>query len=245
MLDEARHADYTIWILALFLYLIDAAKLLAPRELLLVEAGRRALVASVSEYPFTLAGRVLTFGPLLPQRGVFVAPWGTTWSPETTLQATLASLARVRSSLRVVRALVVWSFALLFVAGPGLTLWLGVSTAIIYAAAALYPTAIVAVAWLWWWRRAFGLTAGRVARISTEILLCPAVLPNLVRKITAAQPVSVDAAQILVACAPPHVRDRLLLRLAHRTEELIEAVDPERPEAAALRAYLTTVRAPR
>lgn len=246
MLDETRGADYTIWVVALLLYVSDAAKLLAPRELLLVEAGRRRLAASFSEYPFTLAGRVLVFSPLLlPQRGVFMAPWGTTWSQETVLQATLASLGRLRSSLRFVRALAVWGFALLFVAGPGLTLWLGTSTAVIYTAAALYPTAIVAVVWLWWWRSAFGLTAGRAARVSAEILLCPAFLPNLVRKITAALPVAVDAAQILAATAPPGVRDRLLARLEHRIEELIEAVDPEQPEAAALRAYLTTVRATR
>jgi hypothetical protein len=41
------------------------------------------------------------------------------------------------------------------------------------------------------------------------------------------------------------VRQGLLTRLERRTEELIEAVDPEQPEAVALRAYLATVRATR
>lgn len=246
MLDETQGADYAIWVVALFLYVTDAAKLLAPRELLLVEAGRRRLAASFSEDPFTLAGRVLVFSPLLlPQRGVFVAPWGTAWSAETALRATLESIERLRDSLRFVRALAVWAFLLLLVAGPGLTLSLGTSAAVLYTAAALYPTSIVAVVWLWWWRGALGLAPGQAARVSVEILLCPAFLPNLVRKITAAQPVAVDAAQILVATAPDGVRDRLLARLERRTEELIEAVDPEQPESAALRAYLTAVRTAR
>jgi hypothetical protein len=246
VLDETRGADYTIWLVALLLYVSDAAKLLAPRELLLVEAGRRRLAASFSEHPFTLAGRVLAFSPLLlPQRGVFVAPWGSAWSPETALRATLESIERLRGSLRFVRALAMWAFAVLFVAGPGLTLWLGTSAAVFYTAATLYPTTIVAVVWLWWRRRALGLTAGRAARVSAEILLCPGFLPNLVRKITGAQPVTVDAAQILAASASPSVRQGLLTRLERRTEELIEAVDPEQPEAVALRAYLATVRATR
>jgi hypothetical protein len=246
VLDATGGADYTIWVVALLLYVSDAAKLLAPRELLLVEAGRRHLAASFSEHPFTLAGRVLTFSPLLlPQRGVFVARWGTAWSPESVLRATLESIERLRSSLLLVRALAVWASAVLFVAGPALTWWLGTSAAVLYTAAALYPTTIVAVVWLWWRRRALGLTAGRAARASAEILLCPAFLPNLVRKITGAQPVAVDAAQILVATASPGVRKGLLTRLERRTQELIEAIDSEQPEAVALRAYLATVRATR
>jgi len=246
VLDETRGADYTIWVVALLLYVSDAAKLLAPRELLLVEAGRRRLAASFSEHPFTLAGRVLVLSPLLlPQRGVFVAPWGTAWRPETALRATIDSIERLRGGLRFFRALALWAFAVLFVAGPALTWWLGTSAAVLYAAAMLYPTTIVAVVWLWWRRRTLGLTAGRAARASAEILLCPAFLPNIVRKITGAQPLTIDAAQILAATAASGVKEDLLTRLERRTQELLEAIDPEQPEAVALRAYLATVRATR
>jgi hypothetical protein len=246
VLDEPRGADYTIWAVALLLYVSNAAKLLAPRELLLIEAGRRRLIASFSEHPFTLAGRVLAWGPLfLPQRGVFVAPWGHPWSAAGSLQATLESIEGLRGSLRLVRGLAVWAFGLLFVAGPALTLFLGVSAAIVLTAAGLYPAALVGVTWLWWRRRALRLTTGQAARVSAEVLLCPAFLPNLVRKITVARPVPLDAAQILVAAAPDGARERLLARLERRTEELIEGVDPGAPEAAALHAYLATVRAAR
>ena len=81
MLDQPRSAaDYAIWAVALALYVSDAAKLLSARQLLLVEAGRGRLAAALSETPYTIAGRVLVFAPLLrPDRGVFVALWGRPW----------------------------------------------------------------------------------------------------------------------------------------------------------------------
>jgi len=246
VLDETRGADYTIWVVALLLYVSDAAKLLAPRELLLVEAGRRRLAAAFSEHPFTLAGRVLASSPLLlPQRGVFVAPWGTAWSSETTLRATLESIERLRGSLRFVRALATWAFAVLFVAGPGLTLWLGTSAAVLYTAVTLYPTTIIGSSG----------SGGGAARSGSPparppgpaLRSCSAQPSSRIfsARSPGAQPVTVDAAQMLVATASPSVRESLLTRLERRTEELIDTADPEQPEAVALRAYLATVRATR
>jgi hypothetical protein len=246
VLDPTHDRDYTIWIVAALLYISDAAKLLSPRGLLLVEAGRGRLAAAFSANPFTIAGRVLAFAPLLqPCRGIFVATWGSAWTDQGRLKPVLESIERLRGSLLGARVLAVWAFVLLFVVGPALTLSLGTAAAILCTAAALYPTAMAAIVFLWWRRRALRLTPGRLVGLCVEILVCPAFLPNLVRKITVLEPVHADGAQVLAAAAAANVKSEFLTRLEGRTEELIEGTDPTDPEQAQLRAYLATVRGAR
>jgi hypothetical protein len=246
VLDPTHGADYTIWIVAALLYVSDAAKLLSPRQLLLVEARRGKFAAAFSATPYTLAGRVLSFAPLLqPHRGVFVAPWGSVWTDGARLTKVLESIERLRRSLRGARVLAIWAFLLLFAVGPALTLSLGTAAAILVTAAALYPTVIVAIAYLCWRRRALRLTIGRSVGLSLEILVCPAFLPNLVRKITTLESIQADGAQVLVATAAADVKTEFLSRLESRTEELIEEIGPDDPAQADLRAYLAAVRGAR
>jgi hypothetical protein len=241
--DEARGSHYTIWAVAFLLYASDAAKLLVMRELLLVEAGRGRFGALFSENPFTLAGRVLTFAPLLgPHRGVFVAPWGSAWIDERALKAILEPVERLRGSLSFARILATWAFILLFVLGPAFTFLLGPGTAVLYTAVLLYPTAVVAIVWLWWCRRDLRLTAAQSAGVSIELVVCPAFLPNLVRKITSRTRIDVDAAQALAATASPEARDAFFAKLESRTGELIEETSDDQTEQAHLRRYLATVR---
>ena len=246
MLDQPRVSDYTIWVVAALMYVCDAATLLPPRQMLVVEAARASLSAVFSQSPFTLGGRVLAFAPvLLPHRGVFVAPWGKPWTDDATLRATLASVDRVRRLLTLPRFLATWAFLLLFVAGPVMTSVLGTSAAIVYTAAALYPTALVAMATVWWRRRALGLTRAHAAWLSVEMLICPAFLPNLVRKLTTRHAINADAAQLLLAAGAAEVTSDLLDRVESRTEELIAECGPDESERQPLRAYLATVKAAR
>jgi hypothetical protein len=134
------------------------------------------------------------------------------------------------------------AFVLLFVAGPALTLTLGPDAAVVCVAAAMYPTVFAGITTIWWRRRRFGFTARRAVRLSVEILVCPAFVPNLVRKITTHQPVEVDGAQILLATAAADVRDDFLARLEARAEDLIEAATPDAADQAGLRAYLAGLR---
>ncbi len=238
--------DYAIWLLALVLYVGDAARVLSPRQLLLVEAGRGRLAPGLGEHTFSTVGRSLVFGPVhLPHRGVFVASWSTAWRDGAALQATLRSIEELRGALTVLRPLVCLVFALLFVAGPVLTWTLGPDAAVLSTAIVLYPSIAVTIGALWWKRRDLRLSAGRSAWLSVEMLVCPAFLPNLVRKITTAQPVDADGAQVLAATAPPEVREEFLARLAVRTEALIDEAGDDEAGRQQLRAYLATVRAAR
>jgi hypothetical protein len=244
VLDQPRAADYAIWLVALALYVADAARLLTPRQLLVVEARRGRLAAVFSAEPFTVAGRALVFTPLLfPYRGAFVAPWGRPWSAAATLSAALASIASLRGVLRPARVLAAWSFLLLFVIGPVLTLTLGTDPAVLCVAALLYPTVLMTIAVLWWRRNAWRLSRGAAALLSLEILVCPAFLPNLVRKVTAAHAIEVDGAQLVVAAAAEDVKQEFLGRLASRAEVLINEAADDAEGQAALRSYLAVVRA--
>ena len=234
MLDQIRSWDYVIWAVALLLYVWDSAVLLSPRELLLVEAGRGRFSAALSESPFTVAGRVLAFSPLLlPWRGSFVAPWGRPWVGAADLAATLWSVQQHRGALLAVRVLATWAFVLLFVAAPLVTFFMGPNTAVVYTAILLYPTALAAIACLWWQRERLGLTGARTAWLTVDVLLCPAFLPNLVRKITVPRRIEIDGAQVLFAAAPREVDERFLACLESRAEQ----------EEESLRSYLATVKA--
>jgi len=246
VLEGARVADYAIWGVALLLYVYDAARLLRPREILLAEAGGGRLEPVIGDNPFSSATRAVVFGPLhAPHRGVFVASWGQAWNRAEELRATLDSLGRFRASLGVARVLGAVAFVLLFFVGPALTMGLGPDAAVVYTAAALYPTVGVSIGALWWRRRHFRLTAARSALLSVEVLVCPAFLPNLVRKITGHYPIEADGAQVLVALAGTGVRDEFLARFERRAEEMLDGDASDPAPQAQLRSYLTALRAAR
>jgi hypothetical protein len=246
VLDQPRIADFAIWLVALAFYVGDAARLLTSRQLLVVEAGRGRLASVFSADPFTIMGRALVFAPLLfPQRGAVVAPWGRPWAPAPALRAALDDLQALRGTLRLARVLAAWAFLLLFVAGPVLTLTLGTDPAVLCVAAVLYPSVLVTIAVVWRQRRAWRLGRGAAALLSLEILVCPAFLPNLVRKITAAHAIEVDGAQLLAAAATEEVKLELFGRLTGRAEALINEAADDPDGQAALRAYVTAVQSAR
>jgi hypothetical protein len=233
--EPTRLADYAIWAVALVLYAYDAARVLGPREMLLVEAGRGRLEPALGDNPFSSVTRALAFAPLhRPHRGVFVATWGRPWRDPGALTETLQPLTQLRGSLAPIRVLAVIAAVLLLVVGPVLTLALGPDAAVLLTAAGLYPTVAAAIVALWWRRARLRLAPARSVWLSLEVLVCPAFLPNLVRKITAHHSVEADGAQVLVATAGGDVAAEFLARLRRRTEDLLDTEGGD----SALRAYL-------
>jgi hypothetical protein len=233
-------------VVAFLFYAYDAGRLLAPREMLLVEAGRGRLRPLIGDDAFGSGRRLPALGPLhLPFRGVFLAAWGRPWSEPPALDAALDSLRRLCGSLGVVRVIASITFALLFVIGPLLTATLGPDVAVLGVATILYPTIAVGIGAIWWRRRRLELTIGRALWLSVEIFVCPAFAPNLVRKLTMPHAVDVDGAQVLVAAAAPDVRDDFLARLATRAEDLIETAGPDAGAQAGLRSYVAALRSVR
>jgi len=236
--EPTRLADYAIWAVALLLYAYDAARVLGPREMLLVESAQGRLAPALGDNPFSAGTHALAFAPLhRPHRGVFVATWGRPWSDPGALTATRESMTRLRGTLAPIRVLAVLAGLLLFVIGPLLTWALGPDAAVLLTAAGLYPTVVAAIVALWWRRARLGLAPARFVWFSLEILVCPAFLPNLVRTITTRHRVEADGAQMLVATADGDVAAEFLGRLRRRTEDLLDT-DGGDP---ALRAYLAAL----
>jgi hypothetical protein len=92
-------------------------------------------------------------------------------------------------------------------------------------------------------RTAFGLTRGQAAWLSLDLLICPAFLPNLVRKITVPRPIDTDGPQLLFATAVSEVKEEFVTRLEGRTEDLLDGAVSDGPEPSELRSYVDTVRA--
>ena len=247
MSEAVRLADYAIWAVALALYAFDAGRRLGPRQLLLIEAADGRLEPTLNESPFTARARAVAFAPLhRPHHGVFLASWGRPWADAASIQPILEALARFRASVRPARVLAGLGFALLFAVGPILTLLLGPDAAVLYTAAALYPTTLAAVVWLWWRRRTFALGGGRAALLGIEMLVCPAFLPNLVRKLTASYRIEADGAQVALTLTQGEARAEFLTALERRMQALLEDEDGlDTADRAGLDAYLATVRAAR
>lgn len=238
--------DYAIWLVAAVLYIFDAARLLAPREFLLVEATRGRLAPALADTPFTLAGRVVAFGPLLrPDRAVFVLRWGDGWSDAAAVGTALRRLTGLTAPLLPLRVVAVWTAVWLFVAGPALTFVLGPTLAIYGAAAAVYSTALVAGLLLCMMRSSLGLGRARVAQLAIEAVICPPSLVNLVRKVTAARPVEGDGVQIVLAQLDADGRARFWERLEGRAEELVNEAGRDEAEGRRLLAYMATARTAR
>jgi hypothetical protein len=107
------------------------------------------------------------------------------------------------------------------------------------------PEGTIAIVVLWCQRRRLRLTTARAAWLSLDLLVCPAFLPNLVRKITTLQPIETDGAQVLFATAVSDVKEQFPSRLESQTEDLIDETGPDGPEQEQLRSYLSTVKAAR
>ena len=246
MLTDIRASDYLIWGVAGLLYIWDSARLLSARQLLLVEASRGRLSAIFADSPYTISGRILAFCPLFrPYRGAFVAPWGQRWDEPNVLDVTLGAIAKLRSALLPVRVLATWSFVVLFIVGPVLTLKIGPNAAVVYTAICVYWTVLMALLLVWWQRAELGLTPSQATWLSLDLVICPAFLPNLVRKVTAKLPIGIDGAQLLFATASSDVKELFVTRLASRTEGLPDEAMANECGAVDLEAYVANVRAAR
>jgi len=176
---------------------------------------------------FSVANVAQNSNSHLPARYRFAATWG---SHEGSLLLWSLMLAT-------------WGFALLFVVGPVLTLIVGPNAAVVYTAIGAYWTVFMAIFVVWWQRSAFGLTRAQAGWLSLDLVICPAFLPNLVRKITFTRPIDTDGAQLLFATAASDLKEDFVTRLEARTEGLLDGAVSEGPEPGELRSYVDVVRA--
>jgi hypothetical protein len=89
------------------------------------------------------------------------------------------------------------------------------------------------------------LTPTQTIGLGLELLVCPAFLPNLVRKITTKHRVDADGAQIAAVTASGEARDEFFARLQGRADELLNEADGDDALQQELRSYLVMLRGAR
>ena len=236
--------DYAIWLVVA----VPTGRRREAGSLAPVLAGRDgapAVRAGAERRRFHAGCKVVAFAPLVrPHRAVFVVRWATDGGGRRPA-GTLSRFSDVTAGLFGLRVVVLWTSLWLFVGGPGLTFWLGSTAAIYCTIAAVYPFVLVAGVVLWRGRHRLRLSGVRIVKLTAEALVCPPTLPNLLRKVTMAEPVAVDGVQIALAVVEPDGREPFLERLDSHAQELVNEMGGDEPEGQRLLAYLTTARAAR
>lgn len=210
--------EWALALLLLALYLQDAFTLAGADTAFLV---RRPWLGWAARFPtvrFTLGGRHVFLPPLLPTP-VFTLRWGQAGSSSPVWDVEEASAA-----LATVSAATALSFLAVLVVTP-VVLVTRQSTAIVLATmASAYMTVFVCVAALWAARRRLDISAQSCARLTAEMLLCPPVAANLIRRISQpmqmGEPFVPAARRLLGTRAWGRVRQELQARISVQLEEV-------------------------
>jgi hypothetical protein len=225
-------AEVLLIIVALGLFLYDAAVLLHVNEGLLVPGGQGRWLVRFGSRNLGLGGRELWLPPpLLLHRPAFRL----LWDPRPAAAEDRDAWEARRRLFRPAGPLV-WLMALaLFVLLPlGLFTRLG-DRMVLLALALLYLAIFCFLAWAGLKRREVGLPGRRLAALAFELLVCPPFALNAVRRLSAGMAVRGDL--MATACALQRPEDWRATRteLLGRLEEQIDAEGDDSERGALLK----------
>lgn len=219
------------WLLCLLLvglYLHECLLLVPATSAFLMwtPLGWRAVFPSAS---FTLAGRHVLLGPILPpstpllQLDWQATPAAVDCAPPdhqpTEPQANWTAAATALGALWPASA-AAW-FAVILVVPAALLSRRG-DMVVMAALALAYAGVVATIACLWLARSALGLTAAACAKLTAEMLLCPPIAANVARRVSLQTPVQegfITAARKLLAPAQWELaREELARRISWQME---------------------------
>lgn len=181
MISEIASTTYGFWLVVFFITFLDSLLFLNRGEFLFSVTSNYQADLKISTTPFTLKGReVICSIASFPFQFFFVADNARSkrMSP-----AKLRALRRTSSTNFELR-LIALSAALFIVSGPLLAAQYGTGRSILTIFPALYLLTLAACAFLWIDRRRLRLTKSAALKISIEIVLCPILLVNVLKKIS-------------------------------------------------------------
>jgi hypothetical protein len=212
-------------------FLKDSTRMLHPNEAVLVRGVGGRWRAGFGARSWRLGGREPHLAnPFLPHEPVVRLAWQMA-APQTEAGALPFTLPDALPRLGAL-AWAIWAqlFVLLPAALTGQIALLAPAAVI----AMLYASAVLAMAIVWWHRRALGLSDRSVCGLAFECIVCPPYAANLVRRVAALQPARDDfiaAARRLLDAAQQRAVARECLA---RIDERIEAEPSEGATMAAL-----------
>jgi len=179
MLEAVANSSFGFWTIAALIVVLDSIVLLAPGEFAFAfdRRGKAAVRAAAS--PYLVRNKDLSFALAFFARPFFVSSAAVPDVSEEELDA-LAGRASQHRSIYLYS--VVTAF-LLLAAGPGLTAFLGVPTALLIVLPALYANAIVALIDVIAARRQFKLSGKALWSFAFELIVCPVLVTNLNKRL--------------------------------------------------------------
>jgi hypothetical protein len=203
MLEDIASSRFGFWIVALLMAAIDSAFLLKPGSFAFSVSSKNLVWVRVSPSPFTLRNKELASSLLsFPFQLFFISKID---EPARTARETLYSLSHMRRLSRQIAVFSILSVltTIFLLLGPCLAFIVSSQFSIIVLFPPLYAFSILASALLWRRRGRLGLSNRNVARISTEIILCPVLLVNIAKRISLARESEMNTFRLASLCRVP------------------------------------------
>ncbi len=193
MIDTLAYSPFGFWIVAVLIILIDATVFLQPgRFTFRIGRGLTARIRVV-ETPFLLLGRepVVTLISY-PFSAFFITSDDGSPKPRSALKRDLLALKRLARACEMLATLALTSGALVCVAGPILSAQYSVGHGIIFVMPVVYILAVLGISLLCAYRSNLGLARSDVAGIGFELLLCPFLMVNVIKKVVVRQKIAMS-----------------------------------------------------
>jgi hypothetical protein len=173
-------AELLLTLLIVGLYLNDSTTLLRADEGVLELRPRGRWVASFATRRFTLLGKHVYVGGLIPPNTLL---FKLAWAMECEMPEK-PGWERAAPSLHRYQWAGAFMFVLVMVLLPAALLTKAGDTVAIVLIAAIYASILAVALALWLDRKPMGLTPGHCFRLIAEMLLCPPVAANLPRRLS-------------------------------------------------------------
>jgi hypothetical protein len=182
------HSALGFWIIALLIIIVDSSLLLAPGRVTFTIGHRLNVKIRIVDYPFLLRGKeplitLLTY-PLAP---FFISSIDQPLQGRDSVKRLLLRHKRLTHNCGHLASLAFISLVLVSIVGPLVSLQYGIERALIATLPAEYLIAVFGAAVLYLNRSIYELSRSDLAHIALELLLCPILLVNILKKIATRQ----------------------------------------------------------
>jgi hypothetical protein len=182
MLDYVANSTLGFWAFALLIVLIDSAVLLKAGEFTFRLETDDRVELRLPAAPFLVRNHELVFALV----SYFLRPFylSSIRAPSTVRADKLHELRPVHAVHRVLGLFAGAAFLLIVVVGPAVSAAWGINLALFSVLPALYANSLAALVCVFRHRRALGTTNSDLSRLAFELLACPVLAVNVVKKLT-------------------------------------------------------------
>ena len=181
MLEAIAGSWFGFWTVAVAIVLVDSATLLAPGEFAFAFDRNGTPRLRIPTAPFLIRQKDL----LIPVFGYFAKPFfvSSIGAPDNLDEPRLAELRATAARCQAMCAYSYVTAAALVVVGPLASLNFGIGLALLGILPILYLTAVLALMAIFVTRQDFQLTGGQFASLAFELMVCPALVVNLNKRL--------------------------------------------------------------